>query len=616
MPRALAQPRSLSRSTRPSAPRVAAVPAGWRAHWLPLAFLAVLAAALYMPCLDGPFVYDDPNGVSQSTLIRSLFPLGKFIQFSTRPFTDFSLAVDYAIGGLKTWPFHLTNVLLHALNGLLWYGIAWATFSSAPLERRYGTHRRALAWAAAALFVAHPLASESVAYISSRSEVLVGFWILVALGSFIVAAGSGQRPVRRAAAVLVPVATAAGLASKEIAVTVPLVLLLYDWLFLAGGRWQRTRVHGRLIALSLLPLAIGGAFLLLRSYLNPSPMGDYAATAGLGFDRFSGREYLLTQFGVIVHYLVLVVLPIGQTFDYDWPLARTPVALGVVVPFALLLALVVIAVRATRRQPLFTFAVGWTLLILAPTSSVMPIADLAVERRMYLPLAGLMLLAAAWLWELVQRLPAAWRTPRTYVAVVAVPLIACGALTWVRASLWGDPVALHEDGVAKTPNNPRVRLNLGVTYLNLRQQQRAYETLLVAKVLFDRHESLNAFPRIGAFIKYNLGAVLFERGEIDRAEPELKRSLELGGQYLALRPMAYMLLSRIAAQRDDWSTAVADMQEALKYRDDPDWWVDLAEMQRGAGDMAAARTTLQRTLQAYPGQARAAALLARMDAGG
>jgi tetratricopeptide (TPR) repeat protein len=323
----------------------------------------------------------------------------------------------------------------------------------------------------------------------------------------------------------------------------------------------------------------------------------------------------MTQFGVIVFYLRLAVLPIGQTFDYDWALARTPFAPQVVIPLLLLVALVVVAVRSARTQPLFTFAVGWTLLILAPTSSVMPIADLAVERRMYLPLAGLMLLAAAWLWELVRRLPAAFgqRPVWTYAGVVALPLAAFGVLTYQRAALWGDAIALHEDGVAKAAENPRVRLNLGVTYLNSGEPERAYETLLVAKMLYDRGESINAFTRIGAFIEYNLGAVLFARRDYARAETSLRRSLELGGQYLALRPMAFMLLSRIAAQREQWTEAIADMREAVKYQDNPDWRVDLAQMQLRAGDAAGARDSVQRALRLQPNNPRAKTLLAEMN---
>jgi tetratricopeptide (TPR) repeat protein len=579
----------------------------WQHHVLPLATLAVLATALYVPCLNGPFVYDDPNAISQSMLIRRLTPLRRFVALSTRPLSDFSYALNYAMGGLNPWSYHLTNVVLHMLNGLLVYGIAWGTFTRTGLARRYGAHALPLAWAAAALFVAHPLASETVAYVSSRSEVLAAFWILLALGAFLVGAVATSRRWRRAAEVTIPLATTAGVASKEIAVAIPFALFLYDWLFMAERTWRRMRPRQWLIGLSLLPLVAGGTFLMLRAYLSPVPMGDYRATAGLGFDRFTRWEYLFTQFGVILHYLRLVVLPVGQTFDYDWPLARTPFALGVIVPFALLAGLIYLAIRARRTQPLFTFAIAWTLLILAPTSSVMPIADLLVERRMYLPLVGLMLLAAVWLWELVQRLPAAWRARPNwvYAALVVVPVAAFGALTYQRASLWGDTIALHEDGVAKAPGNPRVRLNLGVNYLNSGQPQRAYETLAEAKAIYDRHESVNAFPRIGAFIHYNLGAVLFARKEIERAERELVRSIELGGQYLALRPMAYMLLSRIAAHRNDWKAASTYMKEAVKYQDNPDWRVDLAQMQREAGDLTGARATLEHVLRVNPKHPRA-----------
>lgn len=602
------------RAPGPRPPVAALPPSNWRTHALPLATLTVLAVALYLPSLNGPFVYDDPNAVSQSQLVRDPTALTLFLELSTRPLSDYSYAINYAISGLDTWSYHLTSILLHAANALLLYGIAWATFGTTPSVRRYGAVRRTLAWAAAALFAAHPLASESVAYVSSRSEVLAAFWMLLALGSFLVGALTARRRLRHVATVALPMATAAGVGSKEIAAVLPFLLALYNWLFLSANR-QRAARRSRLIALSVLPLAIGGAFLLVRAYLSPSPMGDYSATAGLFFDRFTRWEYLMTQFGVIVYYLRLAVLPIGQTFDYDWPLARSPFAPQVLIPLLLLAALVVVAARSARSQPLFTFAVGWTLLILAPTSSVMPIADVAVERRMYLPLAGIMLLAAAWLWDLVQRLPARLRQRPawTYAGVLSALLAAFGVLTYQRAVLWGDAIALHEDGVAKTTENPRVRLNLGVTYLNSGQPDRAYETLLVAKTLYDRGESLNAFTRIGAFIEYNLGAVLFKRQEYDRAATSLKRSLELGGQYLALRPMAFMLLSRIAAQRGQWSEAVADMQEALKYQDNPDWRVDLAQMQLRAGDRAGARTTLEQVLYQQPNHQRARKMLAEMN---
>ncbi len=580
---------------------------GWRQHLAPLLTLPLLAMALYVPCLDGPFVYDDLNAVSQSALVRSLTPVTNFLRLSTRPLTDYSYAVNYAIGALSPRPYHATHLLLHAANTALVYAIAWLSLGAPALAGRYGAARRAIAWAGAALFAAHPLASETVAYVSSRSEILAAFWYLLGVFGYALATAARDDRRRRLAALLLLVASAAGLASKEIAITLPAALLLYEWAILAGGTWRRARPRWRLIGLAAAPLALGGAVLALRAYTSTSPLGVYGATAGLSFDRFGPWQYLLTQFGVVVHYLRLVVLPIGQTFDYDWPLATSPLSFGVALPLLLLLLLAYTAWRTARTQPLFTFAVGWTLLILTPTSSILPIADLAVERRMYLPLAGLMWCAAAWLYDLSARLPAAWRARPThaYALVLALPLVAFAALTWQRAALWGDDIALQEDGVRRAPGNPRARLNLGVSYLNRGQYERAYATLVEAKRLYDTQQSVQAFPRIGAFIHYNLGAVLVAQKHYQQAEPQIARSLELGGQYLALRPMAFFLRSRIAAQRGEWSVAADHMREALRYRDEPSWRVDFARYTLQSGNPIGARLIIDSALQAYPGYQRA-----------
>ncbi|HSP96718.1 MAG TPA: hypothetical protein VL049_05675 [Candidatus Dormibacteraeota bacterium] len=598
---------------RPLAPVVVAASAPWGAHLPALVVVALLAALPYVPSLGGDFVYDDPNAVTQSTLIRSLTPIRTFLALSTRPLTDYTYAIDYAIGGLKPTTYHATGIVLHVCTALLAYVLAWLILGLPSLTPRYGGARRAIAWAAAALFAVHPLASETVAYISSRSESLAAMWYLVAVIGYLRAA-TAPPDGRRGWMALTIAAAVAGAASKETVFTLFAVLPLLDWLLLAERDWRR--VHWRLIAAPLLPLVLVALILLIRAFSGPMSMGDYAATAGFSFDRFGPVRYLATQFGVIANYLRLVVLPIGQTFDYDWPLASIQAPQAVVLPLAVLIALVIGAWRLRATQPLATFVAGWVLLTLAPTSSVMPIADLAVERRMYLPLVGLMLLAAAWLHDLCVRLPIEWRRrPALTYGLFAAALVAVLApLTWQRAVLWGDAIALHEDGVRRAPGNPRIRLNLGVTYLNNGDSQRAYETLVEAKRIYDRGESVQAFPRIGAFIHYNLGAVLYARKQYDDAETQLQRSLELGGQYLALRPMANMLLSRVAAQHGDWKLASDRLREALKYHEDPDWRVDLVQMTLHSGDRIAAGIQLNALLKQYPDLPRALQLKQRMEA--
>ena len=599
------------------APRPAAAPAAasapWWAHLLAVASIAALAAVLYWPSLDGDFVYDDPNAVSQSTLIRKLTPITTFILLSTRPLTDYSYAINYAIGGLETRAYHVTGVLLHIVTASLLYALAWLTLGLPSLAARYGGARRAIAWAAGLLFVVHPLASETVAYISSRSEGLVATWYLLVMVAYVRAATAGRGRAWPWVLLLV-VGTFAGMISKESMLTVVAALVLYDWLLLA--RRDLGRVRWGLIAAPGLTVLVLGLIFLSRASRGPVGLGDYAATAGFSFDRFGPLQYLATQFGVIVHYLRLAVLPIGQTFDYDWPLASTAAPLAVILPLLVLLALVVGAWRMHTTQPLATLTAGWVLITLATTSSFMPIADLAVERRMYLPLVFLAILAAVWLHDACAALPAEWqrRPGLPYAAAIGALLAAFSLLTWQRATLWGDAIALHRDGVAKAPDNPRMRLNLGVTYLNNSDPEGAYTTLVEAKRLYDRGESVHAFPRIGAFIHYNLGAVLFARKQYAAAEPELERSLELGGQYLALRPMALMLLSRTAAQQDNWDLAIERLSEALKYQDNADWRVDLAQMHLRAGKPIGARMILDSALQQYPNSQRARDMLARMDA--
>ena len=605
-------PRTAPAPSRPAAPRVTAATVSWRAHVLALAIVALVAAVPYWPSLDGEFVYDDPNAVSQSTLIRSLTPIQPFLQLSTRPLTDYSYAIDYAIGGLAPRVYHVTGVLLHVATALLAYTLAWLTLGLASLAPRYGAARYAIAWAAAALFAVHPLASETVAYVSSRSEGLAAMWYLLALIGFVRAAtATGSAWGWRAVTVL---AAIAGAASKETVFTLFAVLPIYDWLLLADRRWRR--VHWRLIVAPLVPLALVAVVLVVRALSGQMSLGAYAATAGFSFDRFGPLRYLATQFGVVAHYLRLVVLPIGQTFDYEWPLASASAPLAVLVPLALLAGLVVGAWRLRATQPLATFAAAWVACTLAPTSSVMPIADLAVERRMYLPLVGLLLLAAAWLYDACGRLPEEWRRHpmRTYGLLIGALVVVLLPFTWQRATLWGNAIALHEDGVRKAPDNPRTHLNLGVTYLNAGDAERALTELLEAKRVYDRGESVQAFPRIGAFIHYNLGAVQFSRKQYADAKPQLERSLELGGQYLALRPMASMLLSRIASQEGNWKEAIRRMEEALKYRQETDWQVDLAQMTWKGGNRIGAGMILDRILAEHPGYPRAVQMKERFAA--
>ena len=485
--------------------------------------------------MSGEFVFDDNNAILQSLLVREIWPLVRFVTFSNRPLVDFTYALNYAQNGYDTWWFHATNIGLHAATALVLYVLAQRTLRLPAFADRYAERSLPIAWIAAAIFVCHPLASETVAYVASRSEGLAGLFYLLTLLVYSVAITADDPSRRNLAKYALAFTTALAVASKEIAATIPLALGLYDFVFVATGDARSTRARLGTAAFSLVPLVAGGAYFAFRVLLSDEHMTPYQQSAGFGFDQFTPIQYLSTQFGVLLHYLRLLVVPTGLNMDYDWPLSRSPFELRAVLSFVALGALTYAASRTKRSHPFVFFGFFFFLLVLAPTSSIMPLADLAVERRMYIPLAGFSMLAATALWDLSR-----WLLDRrgpALAAVTAVAVIVAFCLTTrARATQWGDHLVLYEDAILKSPGSPRVRLNLGVIHLNAGRHDQAHEVLFEAKRLYDEGESLHAFPRIGAFVNYNLGAIQFIRQEYDDALRYMRDAIEVGGHYVALRP--------------------------------------------------------------------------------
>lgn len=564
------------------------------------AVLAALAAISYLPCLHGEFVFDDNNSILQSLLVRQIWPLTRFVTFSNRPLVDFTYALNYAQNGYDTWWFHATNVGLHAITAWILFALAERTLRMPAFAERYAERSTLIAGIAAAIFACHPLASETVAYVASRSEGLAGLFYLLTLLTYSVAVTAEDAARRSLAKYALPVTTVCAVASKEIAATIPFTLVLYDYVFVAQGEGRSTRARLGTIFYTAVPLLLGGLYFVYRAFLSGQHITPYQQSAGFGFDQFTPLQYLSTQMGVLLHYLRLLVVPTGLNMDYDWPLSRSPFELRVIVSALALAAMAAAAWRWRRSQPFLFFAFCFFLLVLAPTSSIMPLADLAVERRMYIPLAGFAMLAATALWDLSRFL-----VRERAVALVAVATIAiAGALvltTRARAAQWGNHLVLYQDAIEKSPGSPRVRLNLGVVHLNAGRHEKAYEVLSEAKRIYDEGTSIHAFPRIGAFIAYNLGAIQFIRQEYDESLHYMREAIEIGGQYVALRPRAYVVIAHIYRMRENYAAAEEAFEEAIRYnRDYPDWQQSLAEVQIAQGKADEAQQTLFRLHHAHP----------------
>lgn len=437
----------------PSFPRGASPPpqSSRFPKWLaPLALVAAVVLA-YANSLSAPFLFDDRGAVLTNPTVRSLTSLAIFnppADGSTttgRPLVNVSYALNYAISGENVWSYHVLNLAIHAVAALALFGLLSRTFCS--LQPKLPSFNcAAVALAAASLWALHPFQTETVVCIAQRTESLCGLFYLLTLYAFAratISSEGGARSPQPAWLVLSVVSCLLGMASKEVMVTAPLLVLLYDRTFVAGTFAAALRLRrGYYAALAATWLLL--AFLVLQN----SGARGVSAGFGLGVTPWS---YLLKQCEAIVLYLRLSLWPHPLVLDYGTAVTTSLADVwwqGLVV-----LALLAATIWALVRKPALGFAGAWFFLILAPSSSVVPlVAQTIAEHRMYLPLAAIVSIAC---FALIR-----W-TGKRAPWLLASLVLAAGLAAAVRNHDYRDSIALWSDTVAHAPAHSRAFTNLG-----------------------------------------------------------------------------------------------------------------------------------------------------------
>lgn len=399
--------------------------------------LVVACALAYATSLSNPFLYDDQTAIVKNTTIRTLSPVSvplsppRDTPVAGRPLVNLSLAVNYAYGGLDVTSYHVTNLALHMLVALVLFGVVRRTIKS-----------DGLALAAALVWAVHPLTSEVVNYTVQRTESMMALCYLTTLYCAIRAAAHPGGWTWLVAAVT---ACAAGMASKESMVTAPLMVLVYDRVFLypsLAAAWRERRA---------LYIGLAATWGVLALLMLGEPRTSVGFGAGVGV-----WTYVLNQLSLIARYLFLTVWPRPLVVDYGLP---RPLAItDVMVPGILIVALGVATLLALRRHKALGFLGVWFFVTLAPTSSVVPIAtEAGAERRMYLPLMALAVLAVVGVSRLLaRRVGAESRVPAVVLAVVCVLL---AAATTVRTLEYRSVRTIAQTNVDRFPHG-RARLAL------------------------------------------------------------------------------------------------------------------------------------------------------------
>lgn len=558
---------------------------------LGLAFvLVVLTAIAYSNSLKGDFVYDDTKWIEQMSVDRVKDPIRSALR-ARRPVVDLTLTYNYKRAEKHPAPramtvrelpdpygYHVVNLIIHILAGLTLFGLVRRTIRIGPFADPAKESAHWVAFCIAMLWLLHPLQTQSVTYIIQRAESMMGLFYLLTLYCLLRYATTRAGPLKVSWLVFIFLAATLGMLSKAVMVTVPLVALVFDRIFLAMN-WREVIVKRWMahacIAASLLALVFCG---VVKGVLfKPNARN---ATVGFGLTNkqhqyyVSPFEYLLTEAKVIPRYLKLSALPTDQVLDYKMEKVDPNVLTGgelfreSLLPGALVLVLLGATMITLFRKPWLGFVGVWFFVILAPTSSIIPIRDPIYEHRMYLSLAAVLALFVAGLWFLLQRVSEG--SLRAAIGpicagVCLIPAAAFAYATYQRNALYQDPTELWEDNIAKVPDNWRARNNLAKRYLDLADKKPEY----IDKAI---HHLVLAVEKYPQFVNgwYNLGNAYSRKKEYDKAIDAYQNALKTNPGYTVANIMignAYTDKGNVLfslRKRDEGMIALHEAAEAFK----------------------------------------------------
>lgn len=515
---------------------------------------AILLAGLlaYARSGSGPLVFDDQATIADNPTLRHLWPLGLVLRplangspVTGRPLVNLSLAINYALGGTGVRGYHAVNLFLHLLAGLTLFGIARRTLSALPRPSPVRADGRTElpptlgALAAALIWTVHPLQTESVTYISGRTESLVGVFYLATLYSFVratesrknAAAGPGW-PARLWLGLTVAFSFA-GMAAKEVMATAPFIVLLYDRTFVAGGfreAWRKRRGFYLLLGSSWLWLA----WLVAGAAARGGTVGFHTGVPWWRYAEIQGQA--------IAHYLRLSFWPHPLMLDYGSDFVGPAGVLlrdGVVVA-----GLLAASVIALWRRPPLGFLGAWFFAILAPSSSVVPVAtELVAEHRMYLPLAAVCLLAIVGLYRLLGS-----KSCLVWIGVT----MGLSLLTARRNQDYRSAESLWRAAVRAAPGNAWAHNNLGGVLLASGNRRTA---------ILEFNRALQLDP-LAAGTHNNLGLALAQENRLEEAMVQYEEAVHLAPTYPAARENLAAALLKFGRLPE----AIAQYREALRLR--------------------------------------------------
>ncbi len=508
-----------------------------------LALAAVVVIVIYADTLTTPFIFDDLVNIRDNPHIRipsinlhNLVWAGFHSPENHRPVANISFALNYYFNGTNRVGYHLVNILIHLVTGMLLYGLARATLRTPAM----GDHRQQVGWIAlftALIWLVHPLQTQSVTYLVQRMNSMAAMFYVLSMLLYVkfrLAAGTRKKWPLFGGCIA---AGLLALGTKQVAATLPLFIILYEWYFFQNlnPQWVRRRVPllaGLLLLLGLIALL----------YLNYDPIDRILA--GYNHRDFTLVQRVLTEFRVVIFYISLLLWPHPSrlNLEHDFSLSHSLVdPVTTALALAAIIGLLAAAVVTARRSRLVSFAILWFFGNLVIESSIIPL-ELVFEHRNYLPS---MFVIFAGVYLLFEYGKPAWLAPLLLCAVAA------GLSLWTleRNRVWSDEVALYRDCVEKSPAKARPHNNLGAA---LARRDRLDEAIAHYR------QALKVKPDY-ADAHYNLGYALARQGKLEAAVSEFATALRLEPRSLKTHNnmgVTLMLLHRPRKAIDHFNAAL------------------------------------------------------------
>jgi tetratricopeptide (TPR) repeat protein len=571
---------------------------------IPWAQLIIIAAGiiLYANTYEVPFYLDDFNNISDNRAIQitelsfeNLVYAGTRSPLPRRPIANISFALNYYLGGSEVFGYHLVNMTIHIIAGLVLFLFFRLTLKTPALELRY-RYSEFIAFWAVILWFAHPIQTQSVTYIVQRMNSMAAMFYVLAFWFYVKARFS----IKWKSSVCYYAGTAfswlLAMGCKEIAATLPFLLFLYEWIFFQKGdiAWLKRKA----------PYLMGLIIILLLAvifYLGSEPWNNILQ--GYGVRRFSLMERVLTQFRVMFFYISLLLLPLPGRLGLEHDFVHSTTLFQPITTMISLCGVTVLVIYAFmrgKRQPLLSFSILWFFGNLVIESSVIPL-EMIFEHRVYLPSMFFFLPVCAMVLQ-----------PEEVKRISVFFLVCCfvffGSITFARNNDWKDPVGFWLKNINNSPGNARAHANLGAFYLRQGDLENAKIYLVKAiglnqffspaynnlGLVYLRQrrlpEAVKNFQRALSYspnifqAHLNLGGIYAEMGNFDQGIFHLKEAIRINPAAAA----AHNNLANILQLLGSYQEAIYHYDEALKYN--PDFedarynrQIAIKRMNKGAG---------------------------------